>query len=164
MNKSETAEYISLNLPVHFLGLEGSEMYYRFVEPVLHAESIESIVIEKTDSEMMNFLTALKTCAKKAIRSDGIYSLNLLADLLLLWEELFRQISITDRPQVEKTETNKRLQAILSYLQENYNRKITLQDVAAHVSLSKSECARFFKKVTGETIFEYLLKLKIEKA
>ena len=164
MNRSKKAEYISLNLPIHFLGLEGSELYYRFMEPVLHAESVESIIIRKKDSDMAEFLAVLKTCAKKIVSENSIYSLNLLADLLLLWEELFRQISITDCSQVKRNGINKRVQELLRYLQTNYNKKVTLQDIANHVNLSKSECSRFFKKITGETIFEYLLKYRIEKS
>lgn len=164
MNKSKKAKYISLNLPIHFLGLEGSEMYYRFVEPVLHAESKESIVIKKNNPNTMRFLAMLKICAEKIISEDNIYSLNLLADVLLLWEELFHQICITDCPGEKSKRTNERLQELLRYLQTNYNRKITLQDIADHVNLSESECSRFFKKATGETIFEYLLKYRIEKS
>lgn len=39
-----------------------------------------------------------------------------------------------------------------------------MQQIADQINLSRSECARFFKKITGETIFEYLLKLRIEKS
>ena len=112
----------------------------------------------------MRFLAMLKICAEKIISEDNIYSLNLLADVLLLWEELFHQICITDCPGEKSNRTNERLQELLRYLQTNYNRKITLQDIADHVNLSKSECSRFFKKATGETIFEYLLKYRIEKS
>ena len=49
-------------------------------------------------------------------------------------------------------------------MQENYKKKITLQDIAQHINLSQSECSRFFKKVTGETLFKYLLKFRIEKS
>ena len=47
INQKENAEYISLNLPIHFMGLEGSEMYHQFMEPVLHAKGAEIIVIRK---------------------------------------------------------------------------------------------------------------------
>lgn len=163
-NQSARAEYISLNLPVHFLGLEGSEMYHRFMEPVLYAKDIETILFRKNDVNMKKLLTKLRTCAEKTDSESDSYSLNLIADLLLLWEELLYQISIIDCSQNNKNTTNKRLQDILRYLQENYKKKITLQAIAQHINLSQSECSRFFKKVTGETLFEYLLKFRIEKS
>lgn len=164
INYKEKAEYISLNLPVHFLGLEGSEMYHHFMEPVLYAQDMQVLEMKKNDSRMENCLTKLKTCAEKIKKGEEIYSLSLLADLLLLWEELLRQVAATGQRENKSKKTNQRLQHILKYLQENYHKKITLQEIADQINLSKSECARFFKKITGETIFEYLLKLRIEKS
>ena len=164
MKQSVTAEYISLNLPVHFLGLEGSETYHRFMEPVLYAKDIETIVLRKNDTTMEKLLTKLRVCAEKTVSNSNIYSLNLIADLLLLWEELLHQISIIDSSRIKKNTTNKRLQDILRYLQENYKKKITLKDIAQYRNLSQSECSRFFKKVTKESLFEYLLKFRIEKS
>ena len=163
-NQKDKAEYISLNLPVHFLGLEGSEMYHHFMEPVLYAQDLQVLEMKKNDPRMENCLTKLKTCAEKIKKEEEIYSLNLLADLLLLWEELLRQIAVMGQKENKSKKTNQRLQHILKYLQENYHKKITLQEIADQINLSKSECARFFKKITGETIFEYLLKLRIEKS
>lgn len=163
-NQKDRAEYISLNLPIHFMGLEGSEMYHRFMEPVLYAKGAEIIAIRKTAGRMKELLTKLQSCIEKINSEEEIYSLNLLAELLLLWEELLRKISSGNKNNREKNRTNKRLQEILRYLQENYSKKITLQEIADQINLSKSECARFFKKITGETIFEYLLKLRIEKS
>jgi len=164
MNKSPEAAYISLNLPVYFLGLEGSELYHRFMEPVLYATDVESIVSRKSDPGMKTFLSLLKICAEKAATENEAHSLHLMADLLLLWEELLHLISTSAHKKVKRTGTNQRLQDILKYLQENYSKKIALQKIADHINLSKSECARFFKKITGETIFNYLLKLRIEKS
>ena len=164
MKQSVTAEYISLNLPVHFLGLEGSETYHRFMEPVLYAKDIATIVIRKNDTTMEKLLTKLRVCAEKTVSNSNIYSLNLIADLLLLWEELLHQISIIDSSRIKKNTTNKRLQDILRYLQENYKKKRTLQDITQYINLSQSECSRFFKKLTEESLFEYLLKFRIEKS
>lgn len=165
-NQKDRGEYISLNLPVHFLGLEGSEMYHHFMEPVLYAQDMQVLEMKKNDARMENCLTKLKACAEKIKKEKEIYSLNLLANLLLLWEELLRQIAATGQRENENKskKTNQRLQQILRYLQENYHKKLTLQEIADQINLSKSECARFFKKITGETIFEYLLKLRIEKS
>lgn len=164
INQKENAEYISLNLPIHFMGLEGSEMYHQFMEPVLHAKGAEIIVIRKNDEKMQGLLAKLQSCIEK-INSEGeIYSLNLLAELLLLWDELLHEITVGNKTNQKESGINKRLQEILRYLQENYQKKISLQQIADQINLSKSECARFFKKITGETIFEYLLKLRIEKS
>ena len=42
-------EYISLNIPVTLFGLEGSEMYRRFMEPVIQKNQLPFLVFEKSE-------------------------------------------------------------------------------------------------------------------
>lgn len=57
-----------------------------------------------------------------------------------------------------------RLQNLLVFIQEHYMEKITLEDIAGSVSICKSECCRFFKAQTGETLFHYLLQYRIHQS
>ena len=47
---------------------------------------------------------------------------------------------------------------------ERMRSEITLEDVARQVGLCKSECCRVFKGYMKESLFEYLLKYRIEKS
>ena len=53
---------------------------------------------------------------------------------------------------------------ILSYLQEHASEELSLEDIAAHAGLCKSECCRFFKKYMRMTIFDYLLSTRIQNS
>lgn len=57
-----------------------------------------------------------------------------------------------------------RIKNVLSYLQENYFRDISLQSVAEQFGVHKVYLARTFKAETGETLNEYLNKIRVEKA
>lgn len=57
-----------------------------------------------------------------------------------------------------------RLKDILSYLQEHASEELSLEDIAAHAGLCKSECCRFFKKYMRMTIFDYLLSTRIQNS
>lgn len=57
-----------------------------------------------------------------------------------------------------------RIQNVLKYLQENYYYNISLQNVAEHFGVHKVYLARSFKAETGETINEFLNKIRVEKA
>lgn len=50
------------------------------------------------------------------------------------------------------------------YIQANYTKDISLEDVANHVFLNAAYFSRFFKKHTNETFSEYLIHMKIERA
>ena len=55
-------------------------------------------------------------------------------------------------------------QMIVRYLRDNYNRSLTLRDVAAQVHLSERHSSRLFHSVMGATIMDYLTSLRLEHA
>ncbi len=57
-----------------------------------------------------------------------------------------------------------RLSNIIHYLHENYNKDITLGDLAEQEYLSASYISRFFKKYIGTTFKEYIIRLRLEHA
>jgi len=57
-----------------------------------------------------------------------------------------------------------RLGNLLSYLENNYREKITLDDLVKRFHISKSSLIRAFKKISGSTPLDYLLKMRIAKS
>lgn len=53
---------------------------------------------------------------------------------------------------------------IRAYLETNYHREITLQDIAERFFVSRENVSRKFKQVTDENLIDYLTRLRIEKA
>lgn len=53
---------------------------------------------------------------------------------------------------------------VVQYIEENYSSKITLEDIAAHINLSKQYISFLFKKETGVNISSHITKLRIDKA
>lgn len=52
----------------------------------------------------------------------------------------------------------------LNYLHENYDQEIHVQDVAGIVNLHPGYLQRIFKNHTGETLMQYLTRLRMDKA
>lgn len=53
---------------------------------------------------------------------------------------------------------------ILSFLQENYNHPLTLQEVAGRFNLSDSYLSNLIRKKTGKGFVEHLVELRVRKA
>ena len=53
---------------------------------------------------------------------------------------------------------------ILSFVHKNYNKQITLNDIAKVVNLSERECLRCFKNTLGISPIQYILKYKVSIA
>lgn len=56
------------------------------------------------------------------------------------------------------------VQNLITYMEDNLQRNIGLQDIAAHVNLGVSSVSTIFKEETGTTLYDYLTNLRIEKA
>ena len=50
------------------------------------------------------------------------------------------------------------------YLQKNYDVGISLDEIADYIGLSRSECCRYFKRKSGQTISDYLRQYRIHKS
>ena len=53
---------------------------------------------------------------------------------------------------------------VITYLESNYSKQITLEDVANHLHLSKEYLCAQFKRHTNTTIFSYLNKIRLGNA
>lgn len=63
-----------------------------------------------------------------------------------------------------KQEDITRLGEVLSFLQQNKTRQVTLEETAAVAKMSPKSFCRFFKANTGKTLLEYLHELRIGEA
>jgi AraC family transcriptional regulator len=56
------------------------------------------------------------------------------------------------------------LNRAIQFIENNLDKKILLKDVANEAFLSEYHFHRIFKSLTGETVKEFLLRLKTERA
>ena len=65
--------------------------------------------------------------------------------IMSIWHKLYLHYS-AQQEQGNKTLIHiQRLREILTFVHENYDANISLDEIAEYTSLSKSECCRFFK-------------------
>lgn len=53
---------------------------------------------------------------------------------------------------------------LIHYLQQHYTEHISLDTLSAKVNLNRSYLCRLFKRETGESLFQYLARFRLEKA
>ncbi|NAS12526.1 AraC family transcriptional regulator [Poritiphilus flavus] len=71
-----------------------------------------------------------------------------------------------ERPYVNtyRKKEQARLRSIYAYIDENYQRKISLEAVAASCNLGKEAFCRYFKRTTGNTFVQVLNQYRISQA
>ena len=80
-----------------------------------------------------------------------------------IWIAFYQHIFIPEGHDKIQKNTKKILDMIV-YIHTHYSEKFSLTDMAEHVSISRSECSRYFKRAMHITISEYLLEYRLTKA
>lgn len=92
------------------------------------------------------------------------YEMDIHISLCRIWRDLWDYF----RKQPNGNQTSwaglERLRQMIAFIQENYAQTLTLDMIADHVGLCKSECCRFFKKHMHMTIFQYLLYYRVQQS
>lgn len=151
--------------PAFLFGYGQTGFSAKYLVPILSSPSFHYLVLRKNDRALLEMLVQAKKiyncCEKKA---HG-YELRAKGYLCLLWDRLLSfvgsesaQIPIV--PPHMLTDSNRIKQAI-HFIEESYMEPLTLEDIAASIHVSKSECCRCFKRALGLTPFEYLMKYRI---
>lgn len=66
--------------------------------------------------------------------------------------------------QSESANSNRIVQEAKKFIEQNYDRTITLDDVAEHVRLNASYFSSLFKEISGQKYIDYITSFRIEKA
>jgi AraC-like DNA-binding protein len=57
-----------------------------------------------------------------------------------------------------------RLRKVLEFLRESYQEKLTLKQISDVACMSPSYFCRFFKKVTGSSLTDYVLRMRVDRS
>ncbi|MBR6813117.1 MAG: helix-turn-helix domain-containing protein [Tidjanibacter sp.] len=108
--------------------------------------------------ELRDNITALLVAMRSLSDADRVG--RMLSLLPMLTEE--RDVRVVG---VEiQNEELQRLNRITTFLICSYQRHVTLDEVARYVGMTRSSLCTFFKRMTGQTIFYYLNRFRIDMA
>ncbi len=84
--------------------------------------------------------------------------------LCRLWVLLRREAQCLSDTVPEASISVARIKKAIRFMNENYQKKISLEDIAGACNLSRSEFCRCFKHITRQTPFDYLMDLRIRRS
>lgn len=125
------------------------------------------IPIRKYQHEIYNcYHEIISTQEKKDIGWDLLTKVLSQQFLVLVLKELSpqRSGSIQDYFQLKMYDKNTIAQTITNYFQENYMKKISVEEIARYTYLSTTYVTKIYKEMTGDTPINYLISLRMDKA
>lgn len=166
MINGRDCSYFSVTfLPRLISGFEGSRIHTRFMEPILTSARLSSVSFSSAVPWEKEAIGRLQQLHQLFLHPTPAYELEIQRELSGFWQTLFLHETIELQPAAENVvRETERLRAILDYLHTHYREKITLEDVAGHVNISRSECCRFFRKHMKISLFDYLLNYRVERS
>jgi len=157
--KEPTIEFISGFTDFHFKNMAANSIELSDKSYILHTTAELKQEISKHCYSMI---------AERESNQVGRYFMfkTHLAQMLIL---VMREIADVEKPEqkgynFETYNKNYAVNRIISYLNENYEHKISLEQIAHNMYLSPVYISKIFKEETGESPINYLIKIRLEKA
>jgi len=146
--------------------IEIQEVKFAVSDPALGAYLLkltdQPIRSESASIMLDNIISEYVTLGQQADESAVTY---LHALLYLLTSEIRRsEQKLTGSEMIDMSGYPKTIRTILSYIEENYNMPISLDEIAEHVDLNKSYMCSHFKKNMSITIGEWINIVRTRKA
>lgn len=143
----------------------------------------------KTKAELFEFVKSLpKRIRRKKINLDGLYRIyceiikiiytcsneSICPDEAKYLVETYRgmqeMIDFLEKAAAENMESSEKepsrkvIKDVLAFIDENYNKKVLINDIANQFYLNPSYLSMLFKNETGKSFTTYLVQLRLEKA
>lgn len=81
-----------------------------------------------------------------------------------IMEELYENLDLKNQGRTQESSDLISLKSMMTYIEEHYMEKITLEDIAQSGTCCKSRCSLLFKKYLNDTPVIYTTKLRLKKS
>ena len=165
MENQEDCAYIPVTFdPRLIYGFFQSTINSKYVDPVIQDSMLPAICIDQSESWHKPFREYLLRIIALDEKKPDFYELDITICLQSMWRLLLEHITYEPQTSRENSLEYDRIKKILSYIEENYQNKITLNDIAGHIHLCESECTRLFKRHMNTTLSAFLQEYRIERS
>lgn len=161
-------EAISLYFRPDFVYSVGqNSLDFEYLRPFFDHSAEFKSKIDARDFSSNYVLDLLEKIYEEKFKQKEFFQLaikNYLTQILLIIIRYYRKFS-TDLLIYTKRRYNlERLSNVFSFLQKNYNARITLNAIAKIACMSIPNFCKLFKKVTGSSLTDYISRLRIDRA
>lgn len=130
--------------------------------PVFRMRCVELIILVTRALEKIG--TSIKNFAQFADEAlTQLYSAENEEDMILIVNSLIDNFIKIVRNKNDIT-MNINVRAMISFIDENYQKSLSLENIAENAELSSSYASRLFKKSMGMSITDYIIQVRLENA
>lgn len=133
-----------------------------FIDPVVCGEFVPYYIFRQDVSWEREVYNSICDFYKYYDQEGGLLKVQSL--FLDIWCKIYKNVSREKYVPIrmQYNDNIHLLKNMVLYLQERYNQKLTLQEIADAGCVGKTTCCNLFKKYTGKTPLEYLIHYRIQ--
>lgn len=160
----ESMEYENILLKASLLKNSGYDMCYeKFLMPLFSGDLHLYPVINKTFKYYERIAAFIKEIDLMCDRRPFAYQLAVKGYLYQIFYTLISHCE-SNRPDTSSKKSLEKVKAILTYIADNYQHEISIEEISGYCHYSKSYFMKFFKEIMGTSFIRYLNDYRLEAA
>lgn len=145
--------------PLLITGNVNSAFASKYIIPMVSCSHFSCMVLNDKNQPVSDwFSTAFEALKNDEFAYEFIVREQLSTIMLSVYSKLEPYL---DEPSLHQDINSIRVTKILNYIEHHYSENITLFSIAKTVNISERETLRCFKRITGESPIQYLLKYRL---
>ena len=156
------ADYQAMVFSTELIAFPGTHFFQRdFLQPLQDSAQAFPVRIAADDPRSSAITGAVKTICDGDPAAQN-YKMTVLNCLFQVCSAIAPYLVPAQQGAIAKG--NETVKTCVTYLEENFSKKLTLDQIAEHVHLHPNYLCALFKNFTGQSIFQHLIQLRVEDA
>lgn len=148
-----------------FIAASATDIYRLYIHPFLHS-NVSHLPLSRKQEWQRDILEHLDTIFALCQNREAGSKLDIFAHCTAVWSSLVRnkdELSIMNTTGISSL-IQARLRRMIQFIEDNYQARISLDDIVLSANISKSEALRCFKTMLGTTPFAYVNHCRLSRA
>lgn len=132
----------------------------KYVSPIIENPDIPYLFLSNKISWQANIISDIEQIYECSTEESAqLKTVMLFHDI---WEKIYSNMNISMPPANKQNHRLSALKSMITYIQEHYMDKITIEDISNAGNVGKTTCNMLFKKYTNYTPIEYLTNYRLQ--
>lgn len=141
-----------------------SAVYQKCLSPVIKGQ-VDCVVFEGSEGIDRKTAEYLRQIRDSFMKKETGYQIEIKGLLCCLWSCLIQKdLQKISHIPVKERRDMERVKSAITFIHKHYCEPLSLERIAGHLALSKSELCRCFQRVMSITPYEYLIQYRIREA
>lgn len=140
-------------------------IWQKYVKPLMENQACPGVCLTREADWQKQILDSLDSLWQSAEKEPFGYEIRIRNELSIIAALLSEHQPVADKKTFGKAQRdNARIKEMLSFIQANYDRELTIEEIASACAISASECIRCFRATINTTPIAYLKSYRLQQA